>query len=80
MTEKTQKQLIQETHQGMYGVPGTEDNGLVGDVKELVTVVKKQNGRISRNSRIIFVIVGVLIGTGILSGLEVADIIHLFGN
>ncbi len=81
MTEpKTQKQLTQEVHQGMYGVEGTDDKGLVGDLKELVKEARIQNGRVSKNSRRINIIVGVLIGTGILTGLEAADILHLIGS
>ena len=38
---KTAKQLAQETHQAVFGVPGTEEKGMAGDIKdikELVTV------------------------------------------
>ncbi|KKL98834.1 hypothetical protein LCGC14_1820460 [marine sediment metagenome] len=27
--------IAQETHQALLGIPGTEDKGLVGDVKEI---------------------------------------------
>lgn len=80
MAGKTQKEMTQEVHQGMFGVEGTEDNGLVGDFKDLVGELRKINGRVSRNSRLIFISVGVLTGTGILGGLEIADVIHLIGG
>ena len=51
MADKTQKEMIQEIHQGMFGVPDTEDTGIVGQVKKI-------NGRVSRNSKLIFLIIG----------------------
>lgn len=80
MAEKTQKQLIQEVHQGLYGVKGTADKGLTGDFKDLVIELKKINGRVSRNSRLVFIMVGALIASGVLGGLELADVIHLLGG
>ena len=61
MPDKTQKEMIQEIHQGMFGVPDTEDTGLVGQVKKI-------NGRVSRNSKLIFLIIGALSATGISFG------------
>lgn len=61
MADKTQKELIQEIHQGLFGIPETEDDGLVGEVK-------KMNGRVSRNSRLIFFIIGVISASGISYG------------
>jgi len=80
MPEKTQKQLIQEVHQGIYGVPHTEERGVLGDIKDIKTAIKEQNGRVRRNSKLIYVIIGVLMGTGVLGGLEIADVIHLVGG
>ena len=60
--------MLTELHQGIYGVPNTEDNGLIGDVKNLVEVVKKQNSRISVNEQKIGKVWGVLIGSGVISG------------
>ncbi len=42
--------LIRETHQALLGIKGTEDNGLIGDFKELKDVVIKQNGAITKNT------------------------------
>ena len=35
MTEKTNKELTREVHQAVLGIPDTDDNGLVGVVKEI---------------------------------------------
>jgi len=69
MREKTQKELIQELHQGIYGVPGTEEHGLIGSVKELVDQVRAQNGRIRKNEQKIFKIWGILMGIGAAAGI-----------
>ena len=61
MADKTQKEMIQEIHQGMFGVPDTADTGLVGQVKKI-------NGRVSRNSKLIFLIIGAISASGISFG------------
>ena len=42
-----QGNLIQEVHQAVLGVSGTDDKGLVGDVKELRQEKKAQDGTVS---------------------------------
>lgn len=75
MAEKTQGQMIQETHQGLFGVEGTEDKGLVGDIKEIKsdvgTMKRDMNGkfdevhkRVSKLSTKVWLIVGVLVSSG----------------
>ncbi|KKL05276.1 hypothetical protein LCGC14_2607660 [marine sediment metagenome] len=76
----TQKELIQEVHQAVLGVEGTDDKGLVGDLKELKTDVKAQNGRVGRNTLKIAGIIAFLAGLGVLGGLEISDVIHLLGS
>ena len=61
MPDKTQKEMIQEIHQGLFGVPDTEDDGLVGQVKKI-------NGRVSRNSKLVFLIIGAISASGISFG------------
>ena len=68
MLEKTEKQLIQELHQGLYGIPNTEEKGLCGDVKELVKEVRNQNTRIRKNEKKIAYIWGILVGLGAAGG------------
>lgn len=80
MAEKTQKELLQEVHQGVYGVPDTDEKGLVGKMDDIVTEMRRMNGRVSRNSRLVYVILGVLITLGTIGGLEVTDIIQLIGG
>ncbi len=59
---------VRAVHQGMFGIPGTEDNGLVGDLKDLVKLLREQNGRVRRNTVKIYtqyglsaIIIGLLI-------------------
>lgn len=71
MTKKVEKpwrDMLQELHQGVYGIPDTEEHGLLGDVKELITVVLAQNTRIRKNEQTIFKLWGILIGIGAATG------------
>ena len=65
--ELTQKEYSKQVHQAMFGVAGTEDTGLVGDMKKLVKHVETQNGRI-RKLELKVVVLGaamtVLLGSG----------------
>ena len=75
MAEKTQKQILQEMqpvlntlHTVILGVPGTEEKGLVGDVKEIkdsVAGLSKSHGKLKRN---FYILVGMLIGSGVITG------------
>jgi len=74
MTEKTQKQLIQETHETvvqlstvLLGVQGTANGGLVKEVKDVkvsVNELAKSHSKLKRN----FVLIGILVGSGALGG------------
>jgi len=66
MAPKTQRKLTEEVWQGLYGVPGTDENGLLGDVKALVAHVAKQNGRIRRLEISLASLVFLLVGFGII--------------
>lgn len=66
MLKTERDDLIKETHQALLGIPGTEDNGLVGDFKELKEVVKQQNSRIRNVETKQSKVKGILIGLGIL--------------
>ena len=72
--------LLHELHQGIYGVPGTEEKGLIGDVRELVTEVKTQNGRIRKNEQRICRTWGVLMGVGAAVGVGISLVLRLLGN
>ena len=69
MVDKTQKQMIQETHQTvttlstvLLGVPNTEDKGLVGDVKEVKLIAKGNTKAITR----LKIVIASLVGSGII--------------
>ena len=47
---KTQRAMIQEVHQAMFGVTDTDDMGLVGDIKEMKAGIRSQNGRVRKNT------------------------------
>ena len=61
-------QMLQEVHQGIWGVKGTEDKGLMGDFKELKEAVKEQNGRHHKLSKKVNILIGALVGSGLLTG------------
>ncbi len=46
MTKKD-NELIQQVHQGFFGVPGTEEKGMVGDMKEMKLSVKEHGEAIA---------------------------------
>jgi len=79
MAEKTQRQIALEVHQGMFGVEGTEDKGLIGDIKEMSKKLDVVNGRTRRNetrSKVNQAIIGILIGgSGITAAVtKIADL------
>ena len=43
METEERDNLTRETHQALLGIPGTEDKGLVGDFKDIKTVVMKNS-------------------------------------
>lgn len=51
MKASERDKLAQETHQALLGIPGTDDKGLVGDVKEIKTQLNSLNGRVRKNER-----------------------------
>ena len=64
--EKSDRQLIEETHGTVVelktvilGIPGTADKGLVGKVND----VCKNHRKLSRN---FWILIGILIGSGLL--------------
>ncbi len=66
MPDKTQKQMIQEIHDAtiqlktiLLGIPGTENGGLVAEVKEL-------SGSHYKLKKGFWILIGILIGSGIL--------------
>jgi len=78
MTGKSQEQLIWEVHQGMFGVDGSDEKGLVGDMKETKEDVKKQNGRVTKIEGRIKYMYGLIIGAALAGGGIGASIGRLF--
>lgn len=80
MTGKSQEQLIWEVHQGMFGVEGSDDKGLVGDMKETKADVKNQNGRVTKVEGKIRYIYGMIVGAALAGGGIGAGIGSLFNG
>ena len=61
MAELDEKEMIRQMYTVMLGVPGTDDRGLVG-------LVKNHNRRINNISRRTWIIVGILIAVSSVVG------------
>ena len=70
-------ELLIELKTAVVGMKDTDEKGMVGDVKEIKDTLKKQNGRIRKNTIAIASLVSFLTGLGIL---EWQDVTHIFGG
>ena len=69
MVPKTQKELLQELSQAVIGIPeNPDDNGLIGDIRDVKKLILDQNTRIRRNEQKIMKIWGIMIGVGAVGG------------
>ena len=51
MNELSQKDMLREVHQAVVGIDGNpDDNGLIGDVKDIKAEMKKLNGGVKSNT------------------------------
>jgi len=50
MKAEERDKLIQEVHQGLFGVKGTEDDGIVGEIKGINKHLLTQNTNILKNA------------------------------
>ena len=49
--EKTQRQMLQEVYQAVIGIPNNPDeNGIIGDVREIKVHLQTLNGQVARNT------------------------------
>ena len=70
MPAKTQKEMLGEVYQAMIGLPeNPEENGMIGDVREIKDILVTQNGRIRSNEKSISRIKGILVGISALGGI-----------
>ena len=70
-------ELLVELKTAVVGIEGTDERGLVGDMREIKGSLVRQNGRIRKNTIAIMALVSFLTGLGIL---EWRDVIHVFGG
>ena len=68
MTDKTQKEMAHDVYQAMFGVEGSDEKGMVGDIKEIRADVKAQNGRVSKVELKLGRIYGMVIGAAAFGG------------
>ena len=73
--QKSQEEMIQEIYQTitqlstvLLGVPNTANGGLVKDVKSLKVDTKEIGHSLGKLKKSFWLLVGVLIGTGIVTG------------
>ena len=64
--------LIKQIHQSIYGVGGTEDKGMAGDVKEMKDCLKKVKSDVTKNTT--FRKVATTIFTGTFIGVLISKI------
>lgn len=50
MVDKSQGEKLNDMHTVLLGIPGTEERGLSGDVKDLLKQVKILNGCVKSNT------------------------------
>ncbi|GAH89560.1 unnamed protein product [marine sediment metagenome] len=71
MGGKSNKDLITEIHTVLLGVPGTEDNGVVGHLKQIETQLDNLNGAVNTNTAwrkaLVWVIGSMIAGYAILN-------------
>lgn len=71
LEKATNKQLLQEVWQGLFGVNGTDDKGLIGDFKEFK---EDQCKKVDRNTRIIYLLMGIIVIICSLLGVDIAGV------
>jgi len=71
MVAKSNKDLITEIHTVLLGVPGTKDNGVVGNLRRIEKQLATLNGAVNTNTAwrkaIIWIIGAMITGFAILN-------------
>lgn len=72
--KKTQEQMIQETYESvntlttvLLGVPGTDETGLVGEVKSVKLSIKEQWRSLNRLSIRVWMLWGIVIAVAVIA-------------
>ena len=60
---KEESKIMVEVHQAVFGVKHTEETGMIGDLKDIKKLLRKQNGRIRRLEVVVAMII-VSLGGG----------------
>ena len=68
---ETQQEMIHEIWQGLYGVPNTEENGIMGDLKEVLAKVCRNEKRITKLEITIASLIALLLGLGVLDAVNI---------
>ncbi len=68
MTDEENKTLS-EVFQAVLGIKGTEDTGMVGDIKDIKKLLQKQNGRVRRLEITVAAII-VSLGGGVWGAIQ----------
>jgi len=50
LVKKTQEEMVSEMYVVFMGVPGTENRGILGDVKDIKADVRRLNGAVQTNT------------------------------
>ncbi len=84
LTVAKRDELLIELKTAVVGIPGTDERGMAGDIKEIKEVLKKQNDKIEKTRTFAMknriALVGLLCFLTGLGVLEWQDVIHIFGG
>ena len=68
--DRPAKELTRELHQAVIGIPDNpEENGLIGDIKDIKKEFKILNGRVTKTETGLSRLKGIIAGISILGGL-----------
>ena len=65
---KDERETLNQVHQAVLGIPGTDEKGLVGDLRDIKKDIQHQNSRLGKTETKVNRIIGGLIVLGCLCG------------